>query len=267
MITPNRPEDHTDDARHRVPLTQLIHLMAEYQHLGRHCDTYLATPADDIFVRGCGIVAGTLGTIGIICLVVGAWQGGLPLMIFACVPLLLALRRGMINRQNRAARIDVFDFGVTVYRTGQRVAGFRWDTMEVRQHEIPFHDSATVAYHLELSGPGGIEETVADTDFARPREWARAIQSAVTATQLPAAVEEIDAGGTVVFGDVGLNLDALTYEDEELPWEAIQLIDARSGHIRLKVAGNWKSLAPVGTIPNFYIFNELAERLRLTPVS
>ena len=44
MITPLRPED-VADARHTVPLTQLIHLMAEYQQLGAHRDTFLATPA------------------------------------------------------------------------------------------------------------------------------------------------------------------------------------------------------------------------------
>lgn len=266
MITPNRPEDATEN-RHTVPLTQLIHLMSEYQHLGAHRDTFLATPADDSFVRGCGIVAGTIATIGVICTAVGAWEGGVSLLAIAAVPVLLALRRGVSNRQNRAARIDLFDQGVTVYRSGQRVAGFRWDSMEVRQETIPFHDTVPVTYLLHLSGPGGVAATIDEVGFVRAREWARAIQSAVTATQLPAAVATIDNGDTLVFGDLGLDLDALTFHDESLPWDQIQLIDARSGHIRIKLAGTWRSLTPVSTIPNFYIFNELAERLRLTPVA
>ncbi len=264
MITPNRPEDVTE-AGHKVPLTQLIHLMAEYQHLGAHRDTFLAAPADDTFVRGCGIVAGTIATIGVICVGVGAWQGGLALLVMAAVPVLLAMRRGLINRRNRAARIDLFDYGVTVYRSGQRVAGFRWDSIEVRQEAIPFHDTTAVTYLLTLSGPGA-EATIDEEGFARAREWARAIQSAVTATQLPAAVAAIDDGETVTFGDLGLSLDALTFRGESFGWADIQLIDARSGHIRIKLTGTWRSLAPVSTIPNFYIFNELAERLRLTPV-
>ncbi|WP_280300984.1 DUF6585 family protein [Nocardia neocaledoniensis] len=265
MITPHRPED-VADARHTVPLTQLIHLMAEYQQLGAHRDTFLATPADDTFVRGCGIIAGTTATIGVITAAVGSWQGGVALLVIAAVPVLLALRRGILNRQNRAARIDLFDNGVTVYRSGQRVAGFRWDSTEVRQQMIPFHDTAAVSYVLELSGPGTAETTIDEEGFARAREWARAIQSAVTATQLPLAVAAIDNGETVAFGDLGLSLDALTWRGESFPWENIQLIDARSGHIRVKHAGTWLSLTPVSTIPNFYIFNELAERLRLTPV-
>lgn len=265
MITPNRPED-VADTRHAVPLTQLIHLMAEYQHLGAHRDTFLATPADDTFVRGCGIVAGCIATIGVIVAAVGGWQGGVSLLVIAAAPVLLALRRGVINRQNRAARIDLFDHGVTVYRSGQRVAGFRWDSTEVRQQAIPFHDTTPVTYLLELSGPGGVEATIDEEGFARAREWARAIQSAVTATQLPAAVAAIDNGNTVPFGELSLSLDALTFREEALSWEDIQLIDARSGHIRIKLSGMWMSLAPVSTIPNFYIFNELAERLRLTPV-
>ncbi|MFD6389229.1 DUF6585 family protein [Nocardia sp. NPDC060259] len=265
MITPNRPED-VAEVRHRAPLTQLIHLMAEYQQLGAHRDTYLATPADDTFVRGCGIVAGTTATIGVICAAVGAWQGGVALLVIAALPVLLAFRRGILNRQNRAARIDLFDHGVTVYRSGQRVAGFRWDSTEVRQQMIPFHDTTAVSYYLALTGPGGVEASIDEEGFARARDWARAIQSAVTATQLPAAVDAIDNGDTVSFGDIGLSLDALHFQGESFPWENIQLIDARSGHIRLKLTGTWRSLAPVGTIPNFYIFNELAERLRLTPV-
>ncbi|MFF2085192.1 DUF6585 family protein [Nocardia sp. NPDC058176] len=265
MITPNRPEDATE-ARHTVPLTQLIHLMAEYQHLGAHRDTFLATPADDTFVRGCGIVAGSIAVIGVICTAVGAWQGGVSLLAIAALPVLLAFRRGMINRQNRAARIDLFDHGVTVYRSGQRVAGFRWDSTEVRQETIPFHDTVAVTYLLQLSGPGGVEATIDEEGFARAREWARAIQSAVTATQLPAAVAAIDNGDTVTFGELSLSLDALTFRAESFPWDNIHLIDARSGHIRIKTAGTWRSLTPVSTIPNFYIFNELAERLRLTPV-
>ncbi|MFD4427757.1 DUF6585 family protein [Nocardia sp. NPDC058497] len=249
-----------------MPLTQLIHLMAEYQQLGAHRDTYLATPADDTFVRGCGIVAGSIATIGVICAAVGAWQGGVALLVIAALPVLLAVRRGILNRQNRAARIDLFDHGVTVYRSGQRVAGFRWDSTEVRQQMIPFHDTTAVSYYLALTGPGGVEATIDEEGFARAREWARAIQSAVTATQLPAAVTAIDNGDTVTFGEVGLSLDALHFQGESFPWENIQLIDARSGHIRLKLTGTWRSLTPVGTIPNFYIFNELAERLRLTPV-
>ncbi|MFE3544187.1 DUF6585 family protein [Nocardia sp. NPDC059177] len=264
MITPNRPED-VAEVRHTVPLTQLIHLMAEYQQLGAHRDTFRAAPADDTFVRGCGIVAGTIATIGVICLGVGAWQGGIALLVMAALPVLLAMRRGLINRRDRAARIDLFDHGVTVYRSGQRVAGFRWDSTEVRQQTIPFHDTAAVTYRLTLSGPGA-EATVDEQDFARARDWARAIQSAITATQLPTAVTAIDNGDTVAFGELGLSLDALTHRGDTFPWEQIQLIDAHSGHLRIKHTGTWRALAPVSTIPNFYIFNELAERLRLTPV-
>ncbi|MFC4375935.1 DUF6585 family protein [Nocardia halotolerans] len=240
--------------------------MAEYQYLGAHRDTFLATPADDTFVRGCGIVAGSVAVIGVICAAVGAWPGAVALLSIAAVPVLLAVRRGLINRRNRAARIDLFEHGITVYRSGQRVAGFRWDSTEVRQQTIPFHDTVPVTYRLELSTPGSAETTIDEEGFARAREWARAIQSAITAIRLPAAAAAIDNGETVAFGTVTLSLDALTFRDQTYAWEDIQLIDARSGHIRIKVAGMWLSLAPVSTIPNFYVFNELAERLRLTPV-
>ncbi|MBF6211233.1 hypothetical protein IU433_06745 [Nocardia puris] len=259
------PDDGADgtEVRRTVPLTQLVHLMAEYEKLGAHRQTFLAAPVSDTFVRGCGIVAGGLAAVGIISAAAGSPAGGAAIWLVALVPAVMALLRGRQNRRNRAARLDLFDNGMTVYRSGERVAGFRWDTAEVRQQVIPFQNTARVDYAMELTGPGGVKAAFDDTEFAEAREWGRAIQSAVTGTQLPRAVATIDGGGSVLFGDLGLDLHALTYRDQFYPWERIQLIDARGGLVRIKVDGTWISLTPVATIPNFYIFNELAERLRL----
>ncbi|MGV9582178.1 DUF6585 family protein [Nocardia farcinica] len=265
MTTPSMPEDGAGgtEVRRTVPLSQLVHLMAEYQKLGAHRQTFLAAPVSDTFVRGCGIVASCLGAVAVICAAVGAVSGGAAIGLVAAVPAGLALYRGRLNNRNRAARLDLFEHGMTVYRSGERVAGFRWDTAEVRQQAIPFQNTAHIEYSLEMSGPDGSHARFDETHFAEGREWARAIQSAVTATQLPRAVTVIDEGDTARFGDFALNLDALVFRGDQYPWDRIQLIDARSGLVRIKVDGNWVSLAPVGTIPNFYIFNELAERLRL----
>lgn len=265
LTTPRKPEDGADgtDVRRTVSLTQLVHLMAEYLNLGAHRQTFQAAPVSDTFVRGCGIVAACLGAVAVMTAAVGAVGGGAAVGVVAMVPAGLALYRGHLNNRNRAARLDLFDHGMTVYRKGERVAGFRWDTAEVRQQVIPFQNTAHVEYSLEMSGPDGSLARFDETQFAEGREWARAIQSAITATQLPAAVTTIDEGDTAHFGDVALNLDALIHAGKSYSWDHIQLIDARSGLVRIKVDGVWVSLAPVGTIPNFYIFNELAERLRL----
>ncbi|MFD0365270.1 DUF6585 family protein [Nocardia sp. GCM10030253] len=248
----------------KVPPSQLIHLMAEYQKLGTHRQTFLPAPASDTFVRGCGIVAGGFVTVGAICAVVGAYPGAIAVGLLALLPASSALFWGRRNRHNRAARLDLFEFGMTVYRSGEKIAGFRWDSAEVRQQVIPFQNSAPSDYSLAMYGPGGAEAAFDDTLFGDARDWGRAIQSAVTATQLPRAVAAIDDGATVDFGEIALNLEALTFRGKTFAWEHIQLIDARSGLVRMKVDGNWVSLTPVGRIPNFYIFNELAERLRLT---
>lgn len=265
VTTPSTPDGGADgtDVRRTVALTQLVHLMAEYMKLGAHRQTFLAAPVSDTFVRGCGIVAACLGAVAVMTAAVGAVGGGIAVGVVALVPAGLAVHRGHLNNRNRAARLDLFEHGMTVYRKGERVAGFRWDSAEVRQQVIPFQNSAHIEYALEMSGPDGSSARFDETRFAEGREWARAIQSAVTATQLPRAVDTIDEGDTARFGDVALNLDALIYAGKSYSWDHVQLIDARSGLVRIKVDGVWVSLAPVGTIPNFYIFNELAERLRL----
>ncbi|WP_245668538.1 DUF6585 family protein [Nocardia xishanensis] len=265
MTTPSMPEDGAGgtDVRRTIPLSQLIHLMAEYEKLGTHRQTFLPAPVSDTFVRGCGIVAGGLAAVGVICAAVGSIGGGIAVGIVALFPATLASVRGRQNRQNRSARLDLFDRGMTVYRTGEQIAGFRWDTAEVRQQVIPFQNTARAEYSLEMRGPDGAQASFDDTEFADAREWGRAIQSAITGTQLPRAVATIDRGDIMQFGDIGLDLTALIFRNQAYPWERIQLIDARSGLVRIKVDGSWISLTPVAAIPNFYIFNELAERLRL----
>ncbi|MEV4239478.1 MULTISPECIES: DUF6585 family protein [unclassified Nocardia] len=262
MTTPSHGDVGTGGLQ-KVPLSQLIHLMAEYQKLGTHRQTFLPAPASDSLVRGYGIVAGGFAAVGVICVTVGAYPGALAIGLLALVPASLAFFRGRRNRRHRTARLDLFEFGMTVYRSGEQVAGFRWNSAEVRQQVIPFQNSAHTEYSLRMSGPDGAEAAFDDTLFGEAREWGRAIQSAVTLAQLPRAVAAIDDGATVHFGEIALDLAALYFRSRAYAWEQIQLIDARSGLVRMKVDGNWVSLTPVGQIPNFYIFNELAERLRL----
>ncbi|MEV5836279.1 DUF6585 family protein [Nocardia sp. NPDC052112] len=262
MTTPSQGDIGTGGSQ-KVPLSQLIHLMAEYQKLGTHRQTFLPAPASDTFVRGCGIVAGGFMAVGVICVTVGAYPGALAVGLIGLVPASMAFLRGRRNRRHRAARLDLFDFGMTVYRSGEQVAGFRWNTAEVRQQVIPFQTSAPTEYSLRMSGPDGAEAAFDDTLFGDARDWGRAIQSAVTLAQLPRAVAAIDDGATVEFGEITLDLTALYFRSRAYTWEHIQLIDARSGLVRMKVDGNWVSLTPVGQVPNFYIFNELAERLRV----
>jgi len=113
-----------------------------------------------------------------------------------------------------------------------------------------------------LGAKGDMDAAFDDSLFGDAREWGKAIQSAITATQLPGAAAAIDDGTTVHFGEIAMSWKTLTFDGRTYAWEQIQLIDARSGLVRMKVDGTWVSLTPVGAVPNFYIFNELAERLR-----
>ncbi|WP_433730638.1 DUF6585 family protein [Nocardia sp. CA-129566] len=262
MTTPSHGDVGTGGPQ-KVPLSQLIHLMSEYQKLGTHRQTFLPAPARDTFMRGCGIVAGGFAAVGVICATVGAYQGALAVGLLALIPASMAFFRGRHNRRHRAARLDLFDYGMTVYRSGEQIAGFRWDSAEVRQQVIPFQNSALTEYSLHMTGPDGAEAAFDDTLFADGRDWGKAIQSAITLAQLPRAVAAIDDCATVYFGEIALDLTALYFRSRAFAWEQIQLIDARSGLVRMKVDGIWVSLTPVGQIPNFYIFNELAERLRV----
>ncbi|WP_067895313.1 DUF6585 family protein [Nocardia vaccinii] len=249
--------------RPTVPLTKLVHLMAEYQKLGAHRQTFLpASMSDDIFVRGCGLIAGGLAIVAGICATASWWTGTIVFAILALVPLAAAWLRGSLTGAVRTARMDLFEHGLTVYRSGQEITAFRWDTAEVRQSVIPSPGSAA-EYSLTLDGPDGSHESFDERQFDCAHEWGPAIQSAVTATQLPRAVAAIDAGESVPFGEIVVDLAELAFAGASYPWEQVDTIDAQGGLIRFKSGSRWVTLPPIESIPNFYIFNEVAERLRM----
>jgi hypothetical protein len=244
--------------------------MAEHEKLGAHRQTFLPAPmSGDPVVRGCGLVASGLVVVAIICAAAGSLPGSAVVFGLALVPAAAAALRGRRNRRSRGTRLDLFERGLTIHRTGAEIVAFRWETVEVCQQVIPFQNSAAAAteYSLTLTDPAGNRAAFDDSMFAGAREWGPAIQSGVTAAQLPGVVADIDNEHAVRFGDITVSLAELSYAGTSYAWEEVQTIDARSGLVRIKVAGRWISLVPVGSIPNFYIFNEVAERLRIAAAS
>lgn len=241
--------------------------MAEYQKLGAHRQTFLpASMSEDTFVRACGLIAGGLAIVAGICATASWWTGTIVFAILALIPLVAAWLRGSLTGAVRTARMDLFDHGLTVYRSGQEITAFRWDTAEVRQSVIPLHGSAAAAtteYSLTLDGPDGSHESFDERQFDGAHEWGPAIQTAVTATQLPRAVAAIDAGQRVPFGEIAVDLAELAFAGSNYSWEQVDTIDAQGGLIRFKSGSRWVTLPPIEAIPNFYIFNEVAERLRM----
>ncbi|WP_174575623.1 DUF6585 family protein [Nocardia miyunensis] len=265
MTTPSTVRQGAGGAGERppVPLTKLVHLMAEYEKLGVHRQTFLpAAMSDDTFVRACGLIAGGLAIVAGICATASWWTGTIVFAVLALIPLVAAWLRGSLTGAVRTARMDVFDHGLTVYRSGQEITAFRWDSAEVRQSVIPSQGSAA-EYSMTLDGPDGSHESFDERQFDCAHEWGPVIQSAVTATQLPRTVAAIDAGQSVPFGEIAVDLAELTFAGTSYPWEQVHTIDAQGGLIRFKSGARWVTLPPIESIPNFYIFNEVAERLRM----
>ncbi|RDI46196.1 DUF6585 family protein [Nocardia mexicana] len=268
MTTPSTQERETGGTagRRTVPLSQLIYLMAEHDKLGEHRQTFLPPPmSGDTVVRGCALVAGGLVVVGGLCAAAGSLVGSGAVGALALVPAAAAFLRGRRNRGSRRARLDLFDYGMTVYRGVEKIVAFRWDSLEVRQQVIPFHNAAAAAtdYSFTLTGPGNSTAAFDESIFDGAKEWGPAIQSAVTATQLPHVVAAIDSEQTIRFGDIAVDLNSLTFAETSYPWEHIQRMEAHHGLVCIKAGGQWISLVSVETIPNFYIFNEVTERLRL----
>ncbi|MEV5703522.1 DUF6585 family protein [Actinoallomurus sp. NPDC052274] len=88
----------------------------------------------------------------------------------------------------------------------------------------------------------------------------------MTDAQLPGAVAAVQAGQTLTFGDISISREAVWASGKTVPWVQIQEIKVKDGRVSLRVHGKWLSLTTtmVRSIPNFFVFYALAERLRLS---
>lgn len=263
-LTTPRPAGGTA-GRRRVPMTQLVHLMCAYEQLGSHRTTYCRAPATaDPYLRGFSMVVGGFVLVAAICAVVGGpvaagFFGGLALIPLAGA--VLCLRRW---RRGRGARLDLFDLGLTVCSTGERITAFHWESMQVRQRVSAVDQAVTESEcALTLTGPGGTRMVLSPRQFDDPREWSAAIQAAVAAAQLPSVASSVQRGETVHFGGLAVCQRELIFGERFFPWQRIQTLDARGGLVRIKVGGWWMPLVPVETVPNFYVFHEISDRLRM----
>ncbi|AUG75497.1 hypothetical protein CFP65_0535 [Kitasatospora sp. MMS16-BH015] len=254
--------------------------------LGTHRAAYASMAAAQRGnARGIGIAAVVLGL-----LTLWAVLGGYP--VLAAVPGLpflmcllgLASSRSSADR-NQGARLDLFERGLTV-ATPDRSWAVRYAEATVLQHLVRHTQygrtlRTTYAYLLTdtegrsvvlRDGFGGRMDALAlatmpkpelARDFAGAPEWGPAIQRAVTEARLPEALDRVRAGEKVQFGPLWLTRSEIGAREKAVPWTEVEDVQVKDGVVSIRVAGRWSSLATatVSTIPNFFVFQELAARL------
>ena len=253
------PQAHDDKQ-----LLATIGQAATQADLGRHQAAYPAVQPN--LNLGCVGVA----TVVLVGAAVAFAVTGYPAVSFiALAPLVVILfipvYSHRVATKNKGARLDLFERGlISVYQGQLRV--FRYDSTTVLQNIVRHlrngvHTHTTYAYTLTAASG---ESFVLKGGYVKPAEWGPAIQQAVTQVQLPRAAAALDAGQRLTFGDIWITRDGVGSGSKSARWPEIEEVRVRDGFVTIKVAGKWLGLSrtAVSAIPNFFVFQILAEQLR-----
>jgi len=90
------------------------------------------------------------------------------------------------------------------------------------------------------------------------------IQGAVTQAHMPKAMAAYNAGSPVVFGMFILSQQGLNNWRGTIPWNEVQSVDIKNGHVIIKQVGktfNWAN-ARIATVPNALVFMSMINYAR-----
>jgi hypothetical protein len=241
--------------------------LVQQARLGTHRATY---PAVLMSPGRLGVGWAITGVAGLIA-IAGLVTGEVVLLILGGIPALFLayrmLRLASLNRQKEGQQLLFFDQGLICVGAGGRLSVRRWDSCTVYQNTVRHYRNGGythTTYSYRLIGPDGDTLGLAG-GFQNPAEWGQRIQQAVTEAQLPRAIGALRQGAPLTFGDITLTRDGVFAGKKSVPWPQVQEIRVKDGTVSVRVAGKWLSLTRtmVRDIPNFFLFYEVAERLRL----
>lgn len=170
-----------------------------------------------------------------------------------------------IHGRNRRARLDLYERGLVVI-VGGSARCVRYDTTTLRRNIVEHADSPAanqVSYAYTLVDTVG-DPIVLRHGIERPEEWGPQIDQAITAAQLPGAVEVLEAGECLDFEYFWMTRDEIGAGERSELWSHVTGIALSAGWVSVGVVGESAPLEslPVSLIPNFTLFRTLAERMR-----
>ncbi|MEV6953385.1 DUF6585 family protein [Streptomyces sp. NPDC051183] len=183
----------------------------------------------------------------------------------------IAAALGMRSLAARAAgrgrtQLHFFEHGLVVAEADGATAACRWDALSVCQNVVRHfyngaHTHTTHAYRL--ARPDGSVLLPGRVAPGADR-WGPALQEAVTAAQLPRALAEVREGRAVAFGAFSLSREAMSARERSASWDRVEEVSVAGGRVRVQLKGQRRAMARarVSEIPNFFVFQTLAEHLR-----
>ena len=185
--------------------------------------------------------------------------------------------------KNTGVRVYEFEHGLVRQKSGESPQVFRWDRIaQVYQgnaaeylngvytgtrfgYAIVRDDGLSMSISGTYLDPRLARNADPNSTSSKYEALGRSIVLKVSNIQLPRALETLNNGGSLTFGDMTISVagvQAARYG--VVPWSEITEVKVEKGRIRISRANMFLALSnrPIGKIPNFPLSITLAEALR-----
>jgi hypothetical protein len=153
-----------------------------------------------------------------------------------------------------------------LFKRGSRLDAFRWDQVAAVWQKVTkrYYNGIYMGMRHKYTIQRVDGAKVAFTDrFPDVEALGDVIAREVTNCQFPRVIAAYNAGQTVQFGPLSVNVQGVSNSREQVPWGQIQSINVDQGFVKIRKEGKllgWSTVA-VSKIPNFFVFMALVNTI------
>lgn len=251
-----------------APLPPDVATLAYQRQLGPHVATYLPKYLASWRLFGLLLFAAAPLGLAVLLAIVGQPLGAVLCGLLGLMFVGFLVYSPNFSRKLAARKVHVFTQGFIQANAAGPVGDYRWDAIASVQQKIinryvnGVHTGTTYLYTV-TRGDGAVAKL---TQFYEGiAELGQTISREVTRVQLPGAIDAIQHGQTVPFGDLAISAAGIVSARHGLlPWQELDQVRVVQGYVKLRKAGKWLpwSHKPAAEIPNLFVFLTLADQLQ-----
>jgi len=161
--------------------------------------------------------------------------------------------------------------GGFIFSRGKVAECFRWDQIEGVWEDLKAYSRygmrTGTTHKYTIRRNDGVQVQF-DDRFVEVETLGETIAHEVKERMLPRLIAAFQAGQTVHFGPISLNMQGVSNGKDRLPWEEIRGISTEDGYFKVRKEGkivNWAAVE-VAKIPNINVLQELIGHITSRPV-
>jgi hypothetical protein len=174
-----------------------------------------------------------------------------------------------LDRTLPTIQLVLFEQGF-VYSKKNTAVAVRWEGIDRIYRSITDHYTngryKTTTYRYTITWQN--EKLILRDNWPYVPRIGNHITDEVTRVRLPLAIQEVQGGGKVSFGDLEVTAAGISNKRHGfIPWTDIEEVQVKKGYVKIRRAGKWLpwSSMAAASIPNLFVFLSLAEGLSRSP--